>query len=331
MNTDIHFQISAPASLSIFGEYTENRLKASMDLCTTLTFQEVPAPLSNFIEMYIPQINLFHTISFQTFSNLYSCVENTELLHERIQLTFQYESINQKIFLQIFYYLIVLITYKEQIKIKSFIIILNTQLTSNGEFMSLASLKVCLVACLLHWSRLQKGTHSTFDEADLKQICDYAMCCEKFGLKSDLIDIMVCTYGSLVKEKEQYKYKGFQLPSMMILLVDSNQTPNVEIQKQEVSELINMFPELANSILNNFDDLTNVANNIFQTIFDIYKNNELDIETKNLGLSLQHKALEVSHNMNSIKKCYSVVYLCIVTFSVLYFFILLKNFYIVAS
>jgi len=36
MNTDIHFKISAPATLSIFGEHTKNRLRTSIDLRTTL-------------------------------------------------------------------------------------------------------------------------------------------------------------------------------------------------------------------------------------------------------------------------------------------------------
>jgi len=157
MNTDIHFRISAPASLSIFGEHAKTRLRASINLRTTLIFREVPASLSKDITIRFPQINLFHKISLKKFLNFYNCCEkNMELLHEIVsEFTFQYyESINQKIFLQIFYYLIVFIKNKNQIEIKSFSIFLTTQLISNGEFMSLVSLKVCLVACLLHWSRL---------------------------------------------------------------------------------------------------------------------------------------------------------------------------------
>jgi len=168
--------------------------------------------------------------------------------------------------------------------------------------MSLASLKVCLAACLLHWSRLQKGAHSTFDETDLKKICDYTECCKKIALESDFIDIIVCTYGTVMKEKEQYKCEGFRLPRMTILLVNSNQTQDVEAQKQRIAELMNMFPELANSVLNNIDTVTNMANNVFQKIFDIYKDDKLSIEMKSDCLLQQHKALEVSHNINIYKK-----------------------------
>jgi len=331
---NIRFQISAPAILSIFGEHTKNKLRTSINLRTTLIFR-TSTSLSNFIEIRFPSINLLRTIPLQQFLIFYNyCIENTELLHEKVlQLTYQYESINQKIFLQIFFYFIVLITYKEQIEIKSFSIILTTQLISNEEFMSLASLKVCLVACLLHWSRLQKGAHSMiFNEADLKKICDYTMCCKKIAPGSDLIDIIMCTYGSMILnyERGQQKNKWVSLPSMKILLVDSNQTQDVKVQKQRIAELINMFPELYNYILNNLDALTNAVNDIFQTISDIYNNDELNIEMKNYCLLLQQKTLEVSHNMNSIKKCF-VVCLYIAAFSVSYFFILFKNFYIVAS
>jgi len=128
---NIQFQISAPASLSIFGEYTKSKLKASINLRTTLTFQETSAWLSNNIEIEFFQINLLHKISLQDFSNFYICFENTELLRDIIlQLPFHYESNSQKIFLQMFYYLFVLIKYKEQIEIKPFKIIIATEIIS---------------------------------------------------------------------------------------------------------------------------------------------------------------------------------------------------------
>jgi len=326
MNTDIiHFQISAPASLSIFGEHAKNRLRASIDLRTTLIFREVPASLSDDIEINFPRINLLHKIPLKIFLNFYElCVKNMELLHEKVLLfTFQYESINQNRFLQIFYYLIVFIMYKEQIEIKSFIMLLTTQLISrDGEFMSLTSLKVCLAACFLHWSNLQKGSHSTLDETDLKKICVYAKF-DKIVPKSDMVDIIVCTYGSVLKyEKGQSTCKLIPSPSMTILLVDSNHTQDVEVQEQRVAELRNMFPEFTNFILNNFDAVTNKAHDAFETIFNFYKNDELSIVEKKYCLLLQRKTLEVSHNMNFIKKCCSVVCLCIAAFSVSYFFIL---------
>jgi len=314
MNTDIHFQISAPASLSIFGEHAKNRLRASIDLRTTLIFREVPASLPKDITVHFPQINLLHKISLKKISNFYNyCEKNMEILHKIVpEFIFQYyESINQKIFLQIFYYVIAFIKNKKHFEIKPFSIFLTTQLISNGEFMSLTSLKVCLVACLLHWSRLQKSAHiSTFGEIDLDNILILTMFCEKLVPKSSLIDIMVCTYGSLMKyEGEQDNYKPCYLPSRTILLIDLNQRQDVKAQKQQVAELMNMFPELANSILNTIDIVTNTAYNVLKKISDIYKDSKRCSEMKNNCLLQQHKALEVSRNINSIKKCCSVVYI----------------------
>jgi len=314
MNTDIHFQISAPASLSIFGEHAKNKLRASIDLRTTLIFKEVPASLRKDITIRFPQINLLHKISLKEIFTFYNnCEKNMKILHEIVsKFTFQYyESINQKIFLQIFYYLIASIKYKKQFEIKPFTISLTTHLIPNGEFMSLASLKVCLVACLLHWSRLQKGSHiSTFDEIDLDNIINLTSFCEKLVPESNSIDIMVCTCGLLMKYEEEHdRYELHYLPSKTILLVDSNQRQDVEAQKQQVAELMTMFPELANSILNTIDIVTNMAYNIFKKISDIYQDSELSIEMKNDCLLQQHKALEVSRNMNSIKKCCRIVYI----------------------
>jgi len=325
MNTDIQFQISAPASLSLFGDHTNNKLSASIDLRTTLIFQEVQDSLPNDIKINFSQINLFYTIPLQQFLPYYNiCIRNEKLLHEIVlQLPFQYESINQKIFLQIFFYFIIFITYKEQIQIKSFTLTLTTPLTLNGEFMSPTSLKVCLVACLLHWSRLQTGAHRTFDETDLKKICDYVtMCCEKIDLELYLIDTYVCTYGSIIKETEQKKVIRYESlrgsPSMKILLVDSNHSQDAEIQKQQFAELNNMFPELVKSILNNLCAVMKAVNGIFETIFDIYKNDELNIEMKDYYFLQEQKKLEVSHNKNSIKKFCSIVCLCCV-FCIIFF------------
>jgi len=328
MNTNIPFQISAPITLNIFGEHAKNRLKASIDLRNTLIFEEAPASLPNDITIHFSQINLVHTISLQELLNFYNkYVNNLKLLLETVlQISSQYESINQKIFIRIFYFLIVFITYTEQIEIKSFVMILNTPSISNGEFIySLPSLKVCLVACLFHWSRRQKGiTHSTFDDTDLRKIFIYAMSCGIVAPESDFIDIMVCTYGSVITCKRGHdQAESIRLPSMTILLVDSNQTQNVEqhkIQKQRIEELKYMFPELANSILNNIDVITEEAENVFKRIFNIYNDSELSIEMKNYYLQQQYTVIEVSHNMNSIKKCCSVAHNCV--------FIFLHEFYL---
>jgi len=83
---------------------------------------------------------------------------------------------------------------------------------------------------------------------------------------------------------------------------------------------MNMFPEFANFILNDIDIVTNTAYNVLKKISDILKDRELSIEMKNDCFEQHYKTIEVSHNMNFIKKCCCVVYLCIAAFSVSYFF-----------
>jgi len=118
----IQFQISAPASLSLFGEQTDNIIKASIDLRTTLNFQELNC--SNNIEINFPQINLFHKIPLQKFLNLYDmCVEDMRGLYFHVTMLTWSCFRDNKRFLQIFYHLLVRIMYKQQIaraEIKTF-------------------------------------------------------------------------------------------------------------------------------------------------------------------------------------------------------------------
>jgi len=315
----IQFQISAPASSSLFGEHTNNILRTSIDLRTTLNFQELN--FSNNIEINFPQINLFHEIPLQEFLNLYdNCVKNMEKLHRCLFIfTSPYTKHDQR-FLQIFYHLLVCIMYEQQIassEIKTFRIDLSIK-SMHEEFFCLASVKVCLAACLLHWTRLQKNIQNTFDDTDLKKICTYATRCENTVSELNIIDIKVCTYGSMIHyDKKEDIHKELYLPRMMILLVDSKQPQDVEARNKKMKELKSVLPDITYSILNIIDIITKTAANIFQETFDIYKNNELSIEMKNDCLLQQHRILEVSRNINSKKKCCYVVYLCI--FCVIFF------------
>jgi len=187
----IQFQISAPASASLFGEHTSNIIKASIDLRTTLNFQELNC--SNNIEINFPQINLFHKIPLQKFLNLYDkCVEDMRGLYFHVTMLTWSRFRDNKRFLQIFYHLLVRIMYKQQIaraEIKTFRIDLFTNLPMDEKFACLSSLKVCLAACFLHWARLQKGIQNTFDDIDLHRICTYATQCELDISVLDEIDL----------------------------------------------------------------------------------------------------------------------------------------------
>jgi len=318
----VEFQISAPASLSLFGEHVNNSLRTSIDLRTTLKFQVYPLwPHSNYIEINFPEINLFLQLPLQNFVEYYNhCVKNINLLNSQMLFTYLFSpDKTQREFLQIFYYLLVYIINEEKMEIKAFSIFLTTQF--NKKFISLASLKVCIAAWLLYWSHLQKGNLYTFDVTDLNKICTYATRCKNTEKCSILetSDIIACTYGTVVRyEIERDKWTLFYLPRMTILLVDSKQTQNVEARNQRMTELIDQFPKLAIFIFNNISNIANMAADIFQKTFDTYMNNELNFETKTRNLFQKQKALEVSHNMNSTKKCF-VVRLCVAAFSVSFF------------
>jgi len=296
----IQFQISAPASLSLFGEQTDNIIRTSIDLRTTLNFQELHS--SNYIEINFSQINIFHRIPLQKFLKFYDkCIKNMgQLNSEVVKFTSLYIFHGWR-FLNIFFYLLVYIMYEEQIataKIKSFRIDLFTKLLMGEKVFYLTPLKVCLAACFLHWTRLQKNIHNTFDNNDLKNICIYATLCEFHTVSElDVIDIVVCTYGSMAQcdVKKQETNKMLRLSKMMILLVDSKQTQDVETQKQRVREFMSSFSRFGDPTLKTIDLITNMAAANFQNIFDICNNNELNYEIKNDRFLQQYQILEVSH------------------------------------
>jgi len=298
----IQFQISAPASLSLFGEQTDNIIKTSIDLRTTLNFQELY--FSNHIEINFPQINIFHKIPLQTFLNSYDdCVKDIEQLNSQVLLfTSKSEyTLHERRFLKIFYFLLVYIMYEQQIaraEIKTFRINLSTKLLMDEKVFCLASVKVCLAACFLHWTRLQKNIHNTFDNTDLKDICNYAEICEFHVVSAlDTIDIVVCAYGSMVQcdIKKQGTIKNLRLPRKTILLVDSKQMQDVEAQKQRVRELTNSLSHIGDPILKSIDYITKVAATTLQHIFEISNDNELSAKIKTDYILDEHNMLNVSH------------------------------------
>jgi len=296
----IRFQISAPASLSLFGEQTDNIIKTTIDLRTTLNFQELDS--SNHIEINFPEINIFHNIPLQEFLKLYDeCIKNIEQLNLQVSKFTRKYVLRDRRFLKIFYYLLVYIMYEQQIareEIKTFRIDLSTKLLMDKRFFCLTPLKVCLAACFLHWTRLQKNIHNTFDNTDLKNICIYATLCE-FRIVSalDTIDIVVCAYGSMARcdIRKQDTYKNLHFPRKTILLVDSKQMQDVEAQKQRVRELTSSFSHISDPILKGIDFITNVAAATLQQIFDIFNDNELNGEIKTDHFLYQYEILEVSH------------------------------------
>ncbi|KYQ46607.1 hypothetical protein ALC60_14356 [Trachymyrmex zeteki] len=154
---------------------------------------------------------------------------------------------------------------------------------------------VCFAACLLHWSHVQKGIHNNnFNYIDLEKIELYAISCKKIFPESKEIDMVLCIYSFLAEYQfeEIHVIPIVSVSNVTILLVDSKQTQNLKTQEQQRTELMNMFPDIANSILNNIDTVTNMACNTLQKFDKICENDELSTETRNNFLIQQHKELD---------------------------------------
>jgi len=305
----IKFEVSAPSRLSLFGEHAvthgKNGLTAAMDIRTTLTFYELPFSSNSCLQLHIPKIHLQST-PLQDFLMVYNnCIEDMRLLREKVleftrkTIGYTHNPSHWSTLIDTFYYLLIYIVYKEQIDIKPFNIYLSMNITMDEKLVCPASFTVCLAASLLHWSRLQKGVRflDTFDNTDLEKIQSYAASCEEISSESRIVDVIACTYGSIIKYQlgeTICRTSLFGTPSMMILLVDSKQIQNFESQTQRVTDLMNMYPEITNSMLNDIDTVTKIAYSAFQKLAEVYKDKELDIETRRECILQQYEALEVS-------------------------------------
>lgn len=323
------FKVSAPCRLNLFGEhaveYGKTCLTAAIDLRTTLTFQELP--LLKVLLISCPQIQLSLHLPLEKFLKFYdNCVENKmELLRERVlQFTDDsYKSDKHKKIVQAFYYLLVLIIYEDKLEIKSFHMNLSTELLVNEELVCSASSIVCVTACLLHWSRLQKGIDSSaFNFSDLIKIKRYAARCEEICPEYKLANVTVCTYGSIVKYNTvadtAYTSALLNIPRLSILLVDSK-IQNLTTQTH-VRDLMNEDSVHVNDILNQIDCDSKTAYNVFQKLVEY--NNKPDFAHNREHLLTEYNKLKVNIIARTTKYCFLIyVFLCsYISYILIYFF-----------
>ncbi|EGI61173.1 Mevalonate kinase [Acromyrmex echinatior] len=215
------FNVSAPGTVFLCGEpkrRNQTCIAASLDMRTTLTFSSFPLSVVKieFIGIDFPSIQLDMRISLRQFyvhfygenyKNWTSCV----MLHEAVKNFITtimkdyegtYKSNNQthQLSLQAFFFLLILISQKENIIITStFMVKLSTELPIGEGLGSSASFAVCLAACFYRWSLLQKGiVVYEFGRQDLLKISSYAQKCESTIYNSSTcIDITISTYGMI--------------------------------------------------------------------------------------------------------------------------------------
>jgi len=107
-----------------------------------------------------------------------------------------------------------------------------TELMINEEFACSASFTVCLSACLIHLSCMQKDTHDTFDTIDLEKIQLYAACCEEIFSETGIVDVIVdCVYiwlSGRISDRRDYAFDFTTWNTKHDSIVDSKITQNLE-------------------------------------------------------------------------------------------------------
>jgi len=306
----IQFKLSAPNKMSLFGEhvvkYGKIGLQAAINLRTTLTFTELSHLGSKgFIRLKFPQLNLLFNIPLQQFLNFYqNCTfdENNDVLHDQV-LQFiilnhsEFRTEHQRTIAQVFIYLLVYISHKERINIKSFSVNLSTQFMIDTNSVCLASTVVCFAACFLRWSNMQEGAIDDFDINDLNKIYLYAAHCEKISYESEAAAVAACTYGSIIKHQigqVMQRISFFDMLNVTILLIDSKQNQNLQAQTQRVTNLMNTYPEVTDCIFNTIDIATSIACNAFQKLVPIFTNHVFGLGTKRLILMTHYNLIVVS-------------------------------------
>ncbi|XP_036145943.1 mevalonate kinase-like [Monomorium pharaonis] len=295
-------EVSAPGRLSLFGEHTvkygRNGVIAAIDLRTTLQFEELPC-LEGAINIDFPQINLSRHVLLETFLNFYNeCASNMAHLREKV-LQFsndtQYNTPVENTILQIFYYLLVYIICKTKLEIKPFAILISTRLVTNQqEFFCPISYTVCLAACLLQWSHMQKNNDTS---PAAFQINLYAeRCLRDISSEFDATAASVCTYGTIMKFNQIRKeieqlFPPFELTRIKILVVDLKKTQDLEGHAHQLAQLIKCSPEKTNVLFDKINDVTNSAFDAFQRLSDIHNDEKLVLDTRIKDVLIQHEKI----------------------------------------
>ncbi|KMQ84773.1 mevalonate kinase [Lasius niger] len=286
----IQFKISAPGKIVLSGDHAvmnkeKNVVMASLDLRTKLKFCELPDE-QEIVKIELSKIDLSLNVpleivrNFSLRNDMKDMYSNTGRLLRYVKnfitVNGMWRTPEQRISLNTFFVLLLSSVYTDKLKIRSFYVCVSTELPISGGLGSSTSFAVCLAACFIHWARLQKGAHDKFDEDDLEKIRQYTTICEEYIQDYAFeFDNIVCTYGKINK----FKYINFEnytkqicqdMPAnmlgMTILLIDTKICRNNRERLQQMAELIQIRPEIADYILHKIDA---VSQKIFDTLFDM--------------------------------------------------------------
>ncbi|XP_011639914.1 mevalonate kinase-like [Pogonomyrmex barbatus] len=283
------FNISAPATVFLHGDFMENydktSIAAGLNIRTKLTFSSLPpnAVKVDFIELNFSRIKLHIKIPLTTYLQHFNQIESAEFIEEiqvfrKIQTfvnslvidcdTYDYNNLEHFLSLQAFFFLLVLIAHRDSIKITaSFVVKISSELPIGNGLGSSASFAVCLAACFWRWSLLQKGKCIyEFDERDRLKIGYYSDICDDFIFNSSTrINVNVSVNGSISIYNNGCLTKTYDdFPSIKILLVSSN-VKQESVQNRQF-DIMRDSCSIINPILDNINVLSNIAVDYLQSI-----------------------------------------------------------------
>ncbi|KAL0107809.1 hypothetical protein PUN28_014825 [Cardiocondyla obscurior] len=225
-----------------------------------------------------------------------------DLLNERVVefLNSTYKFPNCRRLIHTLYYLLVSILHKESFELKSFALHLFSEIEIDDGLPCPASSTVCIAACLMHWSQLQKGPHDTFDDDDLEVIDTYAKCYGTIYPELDEINVTASVFGLIrkfiINETGSSLISTIEvqdLPTITILLVNSKKTQSIENlkeikvlqiedQKEQIKILKNSVPDVFESIWENIEKVSLNAYDLLFNLARIHGNSEETFQTRYL-------------------------------------------------
>ncbi|KAG5310718.1 KIME kinase, partial [Acromyrmex insinuator] len=293
------FTVSAPGTVLLCGDRKQTCVAASLDMRTVLKFSSFPT--EDFIKIKFSSIGLRMKIPLRLFSLHFFKIEYDQILDcfnlmqsvnsfIRYMTGFpgDYEPNNRthRLSLQAFLFLLIFISRKEGITIKSFIMDVSSELPINENLGYSASFVVCLAACFWRWSRLLKGkVPCTFNSKDIIHIAEYAYICEEIVYSSfNAINVAISTVGKVrvFKEKEQMSNIFLNVPSMKILLVFSNASN--KSMRLKINEYLSSFADftlysleiLSNKFIETLEKINEKMVSLQQQ--EIVETNSIDLE-----------------------------------------------------
>ncbi|XP_025262552.1 mevalonate kinase-like [Camponotus floridanus] len=274
----IEFKISAPGRIILSGEYAaiygKNFVMANLNRRTTLKFAEIIKYklFRKTCNIEFPDVGLSLNLPFELVKNfLHSCDiigTNNARLFKYVQyfitVNGMWSTYEQRFSLQMFFFSLFFIVRREQLDIRSFCVHVKTEIPMHAGLGSTTSFAVCVAACFLHWSRLQRGDHNEFSFDELLLIGTSAVECRKPICNAMyMMDIPVCLNSNVAMRCQllncylAYNISTFLTPEKRILLIDSTVCQNKYKQIEYVAQLKRFYPEIIDRHLNTIDEISN--------------------------------------------------------------------------